>query len=207
MYKHSILLADHCAIARWGLRGVLEQEHDWEVVGEAANGYDTVKKATELRPDLLILNSAMPRLSGLDGVRRIRAAVPNARILVLVTFSDKELMKALFDRMVDGIALYSDSVEQLRSCVRTVLKGERCVTSNEVHYSREPRFRSGGLTTREQQVLALLWEGMCSKEIAAALRLSVRTVENHRARMMRRVESRSVAELLRYGIRQGVIHA
>jgi len=121
MEEKSILIADYYAIARSGLREVLKQEEGCDVVGEAVNGFDAVVKAKQLQPDLVILNGSMPRLSGLEAARRIKAQMPDTRILVLVGQSDRELMKAISGGIVDGVALHSDSALQLLTCVRKVL--------------------------------------------------------------------------------------
>jgi DNA-binding NarL/FixJ family response regulator len=207
MQKNSILIADHYPVARRGLRDLLARENNWEVVGEAVNALDAVGKAKHFRPDLVILNGALPRLSGVEAARRIKGETSNTRVLVLVSHSDRELTTAIFDGIVDGVALHSDSELKLISCVRKVLYGQGFVSTASFRQSEEPPFAPSGLTGRERQVLRLLGEGMCSKEVAAALRLSVRTVENHRARMMRRMEIKSFAELLRYGVREGLIYA
>lgn len=206
MQQKSILIADYYAIARCGLRDVLEQEAGFEIVGEAVNGLDAVVKAKLLQPDLVVMNDAMPRRSGVAAARRIKALWPSIRIFVLVSYSHKELMKGISDGIVDGVALHSDSEAQLLSCLRKALYGEGFVASDSFYPSEGSCFTRSALTMRERQVLRLLAEGLCTKEVAAELRLSTRTVENHRARMMRRLEIKSFAELLRYGFRQGLIH-
>ena len=205
MPKTSILIADDFPIARRGLCKLLEDQPDWKVVGEAADGLDALDQAAVLNPDLVILDDFMPRLDGLQAAVLIRRALPQTRLLILATRDDWELADRFSNASIDGFVFRSDPETKLVTVLKKVLSGDRFPSS--IRLNRVPRrqITASGLTMREREVLQLLAEGLCSREVAGALRLSLRTVENHRARMMRRLEIHSFAELIRHGIRHGVV--
>jgi DNA-binding NarL/FixJ family response regulator len=204
MPKRSILIADDFPIARRGLYKLLEDQPDWKVVGEAADGFDAFDKAVALNPDLVILDDFMPRLGGVQAAVLIRRVLPQTRLLILATHDDRVLINLVVNASIDGFVFRSDPETKFLTALRKVLSGDRFPTPTKPRLPYWP-ITASGLTIRERQILQLLAEGLCSREVAGALRLSLRTVENHRARMMRRLEIRSFAELIRHGIRHGVV--
>jgi DNA-binding NarL/FixJ family response regulator len=206
-----ILIADDHEVVRQGVRVLLEANPEWSVCCEAATGREAVAKATELRPDVVVLDIAMPEMNGLEAARQIRRAVPTARILVLTVHQIDQLAQEFVDAGVRGYLLKADAGRMLVDAVKTVLKGETFFTpsllepadgSVPVRGSKPPIKR---LTRREREVLQLLAEGRSNKEIGTALRITTKTAETHRARLMAKLGVHSVAELVRYAIRNKIV--
>jgi len=208
-----ILVADDHEVVRQGIRSLLEAHPDWNVCCEAVTGREAVAKATEDRPDVVILDVSMPEMNGLEAARQIRRAVPTAKILVLTVHEIDQLVQDFIDAGVHGFLLKADTGRMLVDAVKAVLRGERFFTPRlgETADGRTPARDSTPptkmLTRREREVLQLLAEGKSNKEIAVALRISVKTAETHRARLMAKLGVHSMAELVRYAIRNQIIDA
>jgi DNA-binding NarL/FixJ family response regulator len=208
-----ILVADDHEVVRQGIRSLLEAHPDWNVCCEAVTGREAVAKATEDRPDVVILDVSMPEMNGLEAARQIRRAVPTAKILVLTVHEIDQLVQDFIDVGVHGFLLKADTGRMLVDAVKAVLRGERFFTPRlgETADVRTPAPDSTPpiktLTRREREVLQLLAEGKSNKEIGAALRISVKTAETHRARLMAKLGVHSMAELVRYAIRNQIIDA
>jgi DNA-binding NarL/FixJ family response regulator len=208
-----ILIADDHEVVRQGVRGLLEVRGDWTVCGEAATGREAVMKATELRPDVVVLDVAMPEMNGLEAARQIRRAVPSAKILVLTVHEIDQLAQEFIDAGVHGYLVKADTGRMLVEAVQTVLRGGKFFTprlteaadgSSPAPASTPPVKR---LTRREREVLQLLAEGKSNKEIGTILHMSTKTAETHRARLMAKLGVHSIAELVRYAVRNKIIDA
>lgn len=208
-----ILVADDHEVVRQGVRSLLEAHRDWRVCGEAVTGREAVAKAIQDRPDVVILDVAMPEMNGLEAARQIRRAVPTTKILVLSVYEMDQLVQKFIDAGVHGYLLKGDTGRMLVDAVKTLLRGERFFTPRlgEAADGSTPAPHSTSrikpLTRREREVLQLLAEGKSNKEIGAALGISVKTAETHRARLMAKLGVHSVAELVRYAVRNQIIDA
>jgi DNA-binding NarL/FixJ family response regulator len=208
-----VLLADDHKILRQGLRTLLEQENDIEIVGEADNGRASVKLAGELAPDVVIMDVAMPDLNGIDATRRITEAEPKARVLALSMHSDGRYVKGMLQAGARGYILKDCAAEELTRAIRTVMADQVYVSPGVTGTIVDDYVRqlaateieeSATLTHREREVLQLLAEGGSTAHIAAELHLSVKTVETPRKRIMDKLDLRSIAELTKYAIREGI---
>ena len=212
-----ILLADDHDVVRRGLRGLLEAQPGWEVCGEARNGREAVEMAAQLRPDVAVLDLSMPEFNGLEATRRIRKELPGTEVLVFTMHQTEQLMREALLAGARGYLLKSDAAERLVAAV-TTLAGHRPFFSAQVSevlldaYVRGSSSSGEGastdaLTAREREIVQLLAEGRGNKEVADALAISVKTVETHRAAIMRKLGIGSLAALVRYAIRNQLIEA
>ncbi len=211
-----ILLADDHEIIREGLRSVLDARKDWEVVGEATNGREAVKKVAELKPDVVVMDISMPELNGLEAVRQIVKQVPRTEVLVLTMHDSEDLVRGVLDAGARGYLLKSDASRQLISAIEALRLHKPYLTPrvNEVvlrgYLGEEPlkgETSGGKLTPREREIVQLLAEGLSSKEVAGTLHISVKTAETHRTNIMRKLDIHSVSELVRYAVRNHIIEA
>ena len=222
MAPFRILLADDHEVVRAGLRALLEEQSGWEVVAEAVDGRDAVEKATKLKPDAVVIDIAMPSLNGLEAVRQILKAVPNAKVLVLTMYDSDPLIQQVLQAGARGYLLKSDAGRDLVSAIdalrrnktfftpkvsQMVLEGYLDKNPKEKDKEPEGEAESLRLTSRQREIVQLLAEGKSSKEVAAVLGLSVKTAETHRANIMRKLDCHSVTELVRYAIRNHIIAA
>ena len=206
-----VLLADDHKILRQGLRTLLEQEKDIQIVGEADNGRSSVKLTGELAPDVVIMDVAMPDLNGIDATRRITEAEPRTRVLALSMHSDGRYVKGMLQAGARGYILKDGAAEELTHAIRTVMAGQIYVSPgvtgtivNDYVRQLTAADEPATLTRREREVLQLLAEGGSTANIAAGLHLSVKTIETHRKRIMDKLDLRSIAELTKYAIREGI---
>jgi DNA-binding NarL/FixJ family response regulator len=216
--KLRILIADDHGLVRRGARAVLRSRRGWRVVGEATNGRDAVQKAIELKPDVAILDISMPELDGIDVVRQIREAVPDTKVLVLTMHESDQMVRRALDAGAHGYILKSDLTDSLPKAVRAVADGKRFLTPKvseivlegflKTRSQHSARGAEGTRTTpRETEIIRLLAEGRSNKEIAAELGITVRTVETHRAKIMLKLGLHSLAELIHYAMRHGMVSA
>ena len=208
-----VLLADDHKILRQGLRTLLEQEEDIHIVGEADNGRSSVKLAGELAPDVVIMDVAMPDLNGIDATRRITEVEPKSRVLALSMHSDSHYVKGMLQAGARGYILKDCAAEELTRAIRTVMAGQVYVSPGVTGAIVDDYVRqlsatevneAATLSHREREVLQLLAEGGSTANIAAELHLSVKTIETHRKRIMDKLGLRSIAELTKYAIREGI---
>jgi DNA-binding NarL/FixJ family response regulator len=212
--KARILLADDHALVRTGLRRILEAEPDLTVVAEAADGAEAVELARSIRPDLVVLDISMPRMTGLQAAREIARRAPTVRTLMLSMHDNEQYFFSALQAGACGYVLKSAADEDLVGACRAALRGESFlyagVASTLVRDYLE-RMRRGErmpqtvLTQREDEVVKLIAEGHSSKEIAATLFISPKTVERHRANVLAKLGMRDRTELTRYAIRAGLI--
>ena len=209
-----ILIADDHELIRRGLMAELSDRAEWTIVAEAANGRQAVKLAAELAPDIAILDLTMPELNGLDATREIRAATPDTRILIVTAHESEQLVREVLDAGAMGYVLKSDAGRALLQAVDALLDGRPYFTSRIAHMVLEGYLRSGAapggeeaatLSPRERQIVQLLAEGQSNKEVARTLNVSVKTVETHRSNIMRKMGFGSLADLVRYAIRNKIV--
>src|SRR6185295_386217 len=212
-----ILLADDHAIIRRGLRGILETHDGWHVCGEAAtNGREAVELAVALKPDVVVLDWSMPELNGLEAAKQIRADLPETEILIFTMHESEELIREALSAGVRAIVVKSDVEGHLITAVESILKHNAyfspkvsetlrnaLIRSPENPGSRTP---SVALTERELEVTRLLAEGKSNKEVATALSITTRTVETHRANIMRKLEINSIVDLVHYAVRNKLVN-
>ena len=209
----SILIADDHPVMRRGLRTLLESRPGWRVCAEACNGNQAVAEAQRLKPGIAILDIGMPELNGLLAAERIRKAVPSTRVLILTMHNDEDLVQATVKAGAHGYLLKSDAEQDLIAAVDALLQNKTFFTraaSEVLHHRLQNQARGTGsgsnlLTNREQEVMQLLAEGSSNKEVATKLDLSTRTVESHRASIMKKLRCRSMADLVRFAIRKKIL--
>jgi DNA-binding NarL/FixJ family response regulator len=208
-----ILIADDHEVVRHGVRAVLEGQPGWVVCGEASTGREAVLKAGELRPDIVVLDISMPELNGLEAARQIRRLVP-AKILVLTVHESDHVVAEVLDAGAHGYVLKADAGRTLVEAIGALLRDREFFTErvHQVATRRSgPRGAgaaisgAGRLTPRQREVLQLLTEGKSNKEIGAALDMTTKTAETHRAHIMTKLNLHSMSELVRYAIRNRMI--
>ena len=220
MAPFRILLADDHEVVRAGLRALLEEQNGWEVVAEAVDGRDAVDKASKLKPDVVVIDIAMPSLNGLEAVRQIVKAVPHTKVLVLTMYDSDPLIQQVLQAGARGYLLKSDAGRDLVAAIDALRRNKTFFTPKvsqmvlEGYLDKSPKEREAEgepeslrLTSRQREIVQLLAEGKSSKEVAAVLGLSVKTAETHRANIMRKLDCHSVTELVRYAIRNHIIAA
>lgn len=212
MNKIRILIADDHAIMRDGIRAMLSIHGDLDIVGEAANGEEAVAKALELRPDIIIMDTAMPGIDGIEATRRIVKKIHQAKVLILAEYSNREYIVSAIKA---GAAAYIPKKavgSELISAVRSVHQaGSFLYPSAAVEIIKE--YLRGAeedpyqrLTAREKDILKLLAEGNTSREIAETLRVSLKTVNGHRVEIRKKLDLSSRADLVKYAIRRGLVN-
>jgi DNA-binding NarL/FixJ family response regulator len=209
-----IVVADDHEVVRRGVSRLLQSRPGWEVCGEAADGQEAVAEAELRRPDVVILDAVMPRLSGTAAARAIRSRLPLTEVLVFTMHEADELLADALSAGAKGYVLKSDPSRQLLAAVDALARHTPFITptfSDAVVRARGPRRagRAGALllTDREREVVRLLARGHPNRSVATALGISVKTVESHRANVMKKLELRSIVDLVRYAIRNQLVEA
>jgi two-component system response regulator NreC len=208
-----IILAEDHRITREGLVNLLQERPDMEVVGEAENGREAVRLAKELSPDLIIMDVTMPDLNGIDATRIITSGSNNTKVIALSMYSDKQFVQGMMQAGASGYLLKDCAFEELVSAIKAVIQGDTYLSPGiagivvQDYLTKLTTDRSSAdtvLTNREREVLQLIAEGNSTKEIAARLTVSVKTVETHRRQIMEKLGIFSIAELTKYAIREGL---
>ncbi|HTS32303.1 MAG TPA: response regulator transcription factor [Bryobacteraceae bacterium] len=210
MKRIRILLADDHAVVRQGFKMILSAQNDMEIVGEAGNGREAVEQAEELRPDIVVMDVAMPELNGIEATRRLATSIPHTRVIALSMHKDSVYVREILRAGARGYLLKDSGAGDLVSAIRAVASGEGYLSpavSNAVldDYRRHVTNPIDLLTSREREVLQMLAEGKTNKEIAGVLNLSVYTVDAHRGRIMEKLNVHSINELVRFAVRNGLI--
>jgi DNA-binding NarL/FixJ family response regulator len=215
MLRTTVLLADDHLVVRQGLRALLQSERDIEIVGEAETGREAVRLAKALKPDVVVMDIAMPQLNGLEAARQIIKEVSRSRVLILSSYSDDEYVDQLTEAGAAGYLLKQGAFSDVVRGIREAKKGNTffnpAISKRVMHRYRETvraasaRKRGDLLTPRETEVLQLVAEGEGNKQMAAELGISVKMVEKHRQRLMNKLGIHHVAGLTRYAICKGII--
>jgi DNA-binding NarL/FixJ family response regulator len=216
--KITVLLAEDHAIVRQGLISLLKSDGNFAIVAEAKTGREAVELAYKLKPDVILMDIAMPVLNGLEATRQILAANPAARVIVLSAHSDNEYIERMCALGVAGFLEKQTSAEILTKAIREVAKGNSffspTVAKRVQEIQNKPRDRDGmiraegnRLTSRETEVLQLVAEGSANKQVADTLGISIKTVEKHRQHLMDKLNIHDTAGLTRYAISSGVIES
>jgi DNA-binding NarL/FixJ family response regulator len=210
MKKIRILLADDHAVVRQGFKMILSAQPDMEVMGEAANGREAVEIAAQGKPDIVVMDVAMPELNGIEATRRLLGELPHTRVIALSMHKDSVYVREVLRAGARGYLLKDSGAEDLVRAIRAVAGGESWLSpavSNAVldDYRRHVTDPIDLLTSREREVLQRLAEGKTNKEIAVILNLSVYTVDAHRGRIMEKLNLHSINELVRFAVRKGLI--
>lgn len=208
-----ILIADNHTLFSQGLRSLAEQQPDFEVVGEAADGRDAVTSARALRPDVVLMDVVMPGLNGLDATRQIRQEVPEARVLALSMHTDKRYVLGMLEAGASGYLAKDSPFDDVARALRAVAAGHvylapsiaGLVVEGYARRAAQPAATAPAvLSSREREVLQLLAEGCTARDVAQQLHISVKTVETHRRNMLVKLELDTLADLVRYAIREGI---
>jgi DNA-binding NarL/FixJ family response regulator len=212
-----ILVADDHEVVRHGVRSLLVAHPGWEVIAEAADGRDAVEKASQLHPDVVILDIGMPNLNGLEATRQILRGHPGARVLILTMHESEQVVREVLEAGARGFLLKSDAGRDLVAAVEALQRNKTFFTSKvaemvlETFLKSRPRSAEETfstreiLTPREREIVQLLAEGKSTKEVAVALNLSVKTAETHRSNIMRKLNLHSISELVLYAVRNNIV--
>jgi DNA-binding NarL/FixJ family response regulator len=214
----TVMLAEDHSVVRQGLCALLNADGHFKMVGEAKTGREAVEKAKALRPDVILMDIAMPVLNGLEATRQILAAIPAAKVIILSAHSDDEYIERMTAVGAVGFLEKQTSADVLTKAIREVAKGNNffspSIAKRMSNSHSKPRDRDGlvkanatRLTSRESEVLQLVAEGSANKQVAAALGISIKTVEKHRQHLMDKLNIHDTAGLTRYAISAGVIES
>ncbi len=215
MKKVRLLIADDHKIFRQGIKKLLEEEPDLQVVGEAADGREVVKKATELKPDIILMDIAMANLNGLEATKQIKKVLPESKIIMLTMHKNEEYVLQSFQAGATGYILKEGAVEELVSAIRSIHQDKSFLSptvSKTLVDAYLRKMETGKsetpfdlLTDREREVLQLIAEGFTNREVAKQLYISVKTVEAHRAHIMQKLNIHDIAKLVKYAIQKGMV--
>ena len=212
--KITLLLVDDHPLVREGLRSYFAQEKTFEIVGEAVDGTEALRLAKDLLPQIILLDINMPGMNGLETARLLKKTLPKSKILILTMHDTKEYVSRMISTGVHGYVLKDSSPSELITAIETVHRGDTYFSPkvsqtvmNDFVKSTRTKGKKGGaeLSRRESEVLTLIAEGFGNKEIAAKLFVSVRTVETHRERIIRKLDIHTVAGLTRYALTKGIV--
>jgi len=208
-----IILADDHKITRQGLRSLIDENNDMEVIAEAENGRDAVELAKQLKPDVIIMDVSMPDLNGVEATRQIVQDNPQMKIIALSMHSDTLFVSEMLKSGASGYLLKDCAFEELEQAIRTVTESKAylspsisgIIVEDYLHrLSKAELSTAEVLTDREREVLQLIAEGQSTKQIALKLHISAKTVETHRRQIMNKLDMHTVAELTKYAIRKGL---
>lgn len=214
MHPIRILLADDHALVRAGIRALVQRVNEFEVVAEASDGHETLRLAQTCKPDVVLMDVAMPGLSGLDTIPRILRDNPRVAIIILSMHSSREYVRQALQAGAAGYVLKNAAESELETAIRTVARGETYLTpqiSEQVATDvaamtgAAPGNAAESLTRRQREILQLLAEGRAVEEIAEMLHLSTKAVESHQALLMQRLDFHDVDALVRFAIRTGLV--
>ena len=200
-----VFLADQHVVIRGGLRTLLRTRRDIFVCGEADNGIEAVKLATQVKPDVVIMNVNIPGTNGIELTRQMRKATPNTEILIFTAESNEDIMRECLRAGARGYLLKSASDGQIIEAIEAIAQHHGYYSGSVAEKLLRAGDKRSNLTTREREVLRLIAQGRRGREIALMLGVSLRTVETHRAAGMRKLNLHSIAEVVRYAMREQLI--
>jgi NarL family two-component system response regulator LiaR len=209
MSKISIILADDHAVVREGTRRMLEEDPDITILAEAENGNDAINLTLVKKPDILIVDISMPDINGLEVLKRIKAKVPEQKVVFFTAHSDLQYVKAAIKHNIDGYLTKSIDLRQLNSSIKKILGGER-VVSQDISSLLATQFWSkvkspADLTPREHEIMVLVARGKSNNEIAEELCIAIRTVETHVANILKKLKFSNRTQISSYAYEQGYI--
>jgi len=208
-----IVVVDDHAVVRRGVRALLESHAGWEVVAEAATGREAVEAVKQHRPEIVVMDLSLPELNGLEATRQIVHESQQTEVLVLTMHHSEQLAREVLKAGARGYVLKSDADENLITAVEALRQHKPFLTSGVTEFMLDGFLKDAGgpddasrdtVTPREREIIQLLAEGQSNKEAAASLGVSVKTIEAHRANIMRKLRLRSVSDLVRYAIRNKI---
>ncbi len=215
MNARTIVLADDHAIIRQGLKKIIEEDSTLRVIGEVGDGLELLNLLRDIKPDCIILDISMPNLRGIEAIAEAKKRCPGVKILLLTMHKNEQYFNCAMSAGADGYLLKEDSDAELLDAINKVLGGDIYIspyfikmmgTETIISYKNKDRLAPcEPLTTRERQVLKLVAEGMTSRDIAEKLSISARTVEHHRANLMKKLNLKNAADLIRYAISKGYV--
>ncbi len=217
MRKIRVILADDHTLIRSGIKMLLRDAPDITVIGEASDGEEAIRCTRELKPDVIVIDLSMPKMSGIEAIRIIRKKYPSVKVLVLTMHENEEYVLQIFKAGASGYVIKTAGKEELTVAIRTVAKGERYFSSrvSEVLAEGFTRREEGRrqiegsddvpLTRREKEILTLVAEGFTNQEIGKKLFISHRTVDTHRTNIMQKLDIHDVANLVRYAVQRGIV--
>jgi DNA-binding NarL/FixJ family response regulator len=215
MSTYKVIIADDHTMFREGLKRILTEKGNIEVIGEAGCGLDLLTLLYQMTPDMVILDISMPNLRGIEAIHEIRAIQPNVKILILTMHDNKEYLHQTIAAGGDGYLLKDDANKDLFSAIEKIRDGKKYISPRlseditedwaKIHRGDLPPYEPEPLTLREREVLKLIAEGKSSKEIAELLFISSRTVERHRANIMEKLKMKKAADLVKYAIEKGYL--
>ena len=213
--KGRIVIAEDHTILREGLRALLSSQENLEVVGEAGDGREAIRQVEELTPDLILMDLSMPKMNGVEAIREIKRRVPETRILALTVHKAEEFILEVLQSGADGYLPKDASSNELMMAIRSILMGKRYLSPSVSNVVIEGYLESrrtsesitpwDKLTKREREILKLIAEGHKNKDIAEYLCISVKTVEKHRANLMKKLDLHSAAALTAYAMERGLV--
>ena len=212
--KIHILIADDHTLLRNGICAILEDEQDMLIVGEANDGREAVRLANQLKPNVVLMDIAMPLLNGLEATRQIKREHPEINVLVLTMYDNEEYFRKILEVGASGYIIKRAAATELVSAIRAVYSGEAVLSPAitrlllEDYLNHDPRNEKDdpdALSSREREVLQLIAEGKTSREIAEILNLSVKTVQSHRTSLMQKLDLHDRGELIKYAIQKKII--
>lgn len=211
-----ILIADDHDVVRRGVRAQLMQRREWQTCAEASDGREAVKLCRELKPDVVVMDLSMPELNGVEATRQIRRELPLTEVLIFTMHNTEQMVRAALTAGARGYVLKSDAEAHLMCAVEALARHKAyltCSMSEMLLYalldsSTKPSKNDGQiLTVREREIIQMLTEGKSNREVAAQLKISVKTVETHRAAVMRKLDVNSIVALVHYAIRNQIVQA
>lgn len=215
MTKIQVLLVDDHTLMRKGLRSLLEEEESVTVIGEAADGHQALEEVMALMPDVVLMDITMPRLNGIEATRQLKQRFPQVRVIMLTMHESEEYIFQALRAGASGYVLKGAAVAELVTAVQAVFRGDSYLSPTVSRKVVEEYVRHANaaapcdpyetVTVREREVLQLIAEGRSTREIAALLHISIKTVETHRAHLIEKIGLRSTAELTQYAMRKGLI--
>jgi DNA-binding NarL/FixJ family response regulator len=209
-----ILLADNHVVIRGGLRALLQNHGDFHICGETSGGREAVDLAIQKKPDVVVININLPEINGIEATRQIRRATPSTEVLIYTAENNNDLIRAAFRAGARGYLLKSAADEDIIAAIEALARHKTfCSSSVSEKLLSELAIKGRGgstgvhLTTREREILRLVAEGHSGKRIALMLGISQKTVETHRAAAMRKLQLQSIAQVVRYAVREKLIQA
>ncbi len=205
-----VIIADDHHLIRQGLRDLLEKESDIRIVAEAVDGREAIDAVHRVRTDVIVMDVEMPGINGIEATRRIRASFSEIQVVMLSMHSDPELIRKALDNGARGYVLKKSASEELVKAIRTVCRGvtyqSRAMDHADYLYEEYPHGTPPRLTPRECEILRLIASGRSNRQIAETMRISIKTVQNHRINLMAKLDTHSLPDLIRAAIKLGLIN-